>query len=292
MEYFRRQLTPRELEGEEEEIEEQLPAGLSLFWSLDDMKRYETLCREPIRLPPRREKKLKCFYYTNNNHPSLVINPAKVEVLHDKPRIYRIKQILTETQMQRLEELGKQKLNRATARNHVSGKFEPADYRIAKSGWLSNSDDMTIFPSINQRLEDITGLEMDTAEELQLGVYGIGGHYEPHYDHARGDEIKSFHGGTRNRIATLLLYLSNVEQGGATVFPIAGARVVPERGDAVFWFNLLASGGSDDLTRHAGCPVLVGAKIVCNKWIHEAEQEFRYPCKPSRTARNRLNEPN
>ena len=36
------------------------------------------------------------------------------------------------------------------------------------SGWLSNSDDMTIFPSINQRLEDITGLEMDTAEELQV----------------------------------------------------------------------------------------------------------------------------
>ena len=50
------------------------------------------------------------------------------------------------------------------------------------------------------------------------------------------------------------------------------------------------------LTRHAGCPVLVGSKwgkycfavniatqynlfnAVCNKWIHEGGQEFRRRC--------------
>ena len=32
----------------------------------------------------------------------------------------------------------------------------------------------------------------------------------------------------------------------------------------MFWYNLLASGESDNLTRHAGCPVLVGAKIGKN----------------------------
>lgn len=30
-----------------------------------------------------------------------------------------------------------------------------------------------------------TGLTMDTAEELQVANYGLGGHYEPHFDYAR-----------------------------------------------------------------------------------------------------------
>ena len=32
------------------------------------------------------------------------------------------------------------------------------------------------------------------------------------------------------------------------------------QGDAAFWWNLKRSGEGDMLTRHAGCPVLVGSK--------------------------------
>ena len=36
---------------------------------------------------------------------------------------------------------------------------------------------------INQRIEDVTGLTMSTAESLQVLNYGVGGHYVPHYDY-------------------------------------------------------------------------------------------------------------
>lgn len=54
------------------------------------------------------------------------------------------------------------------------------------SGWLSIEDDpQGIVARIDQRIEDMTGMTMSTAEQLQVVNYGIGGHYEPHYDFSR-----------------------------------------------------------------------------------------------------------
>ena len=55
---------------------------------------------------------------------------------------------------------------------------------------------------------------MDVSEDLQVVNYGIGGHYEPHFDFARKTEPDAFKElGTGNRIATILFYLSDVAAG-------------------------------------------------------------------------------
>jgi prolyl 4-hydroxylase len=36
--------------------------------------------------------------------------------------------------------------------------------------------------------------------------------------------------------------MSNVEWGGATVFPVVNGYIRPEKGSAAFWYNLYASG--------------------------------------------------
>ncbi|XP_018552492.1 prolyl 4-hydroxylase subunit alpha-1b isoform X2 [Lates calcarifer] len=251
-------------------------AGFSL---IPERKKYEMLCRgEGIRMTPRRESRLFCRYYDNNRNPMYVLAPVKQQDEWDSPYIVRYLDIISDKEIERIKQLAKPRLRRATVHDPQTGKLTTAQYRVSKSAWLTGYEDPMI-ERINQRIEDLTGLEMDTAEELQVANYGVGGQYEPHFDFGRKDEPDAFKElGTGNRIATWLFYMSDVSAGGATVFPDVGAAVWPKKGTAVFWYNLFASGEGDYSTRHAACPVLVGNKWVSNKWIHERGQEWRRPC--------------
>ncbi|RXG58866.1 Prolyl 4-hydroxylase subunit alpha-1 [Armadillidium vulgare] len=248
---------------------------------------YERLCRGESKLTPKKFRKFKC-YLQHGPGSFLRIAPVKAEVMHINPTITIYHDIIYEEEMDVIKQLAIPKFKRATVQNFVTGELETASYRISKSAWLT-SDESSYVANVNKRMEEITGLDLDTAEELQVANYGIGGHYEPHFDFARvsgensnkfireeKDAFKSL--GTGNRIATFLFYMTDVEAGGATVFPRLELSLKPIKGAAAFWYNLYPNGEGDHLTRHAACPVLVGQKWVSNKWIHERGQEFRRPC--------------
>ncbi|CAF0724352.1 unnamed protein product [Didymodactylos carnosus] len=248
---------------------------------LEEREIYERLCRQnTTHLNVARQSKLFCRY-RHNNHPRLIIAPLKEELLLDRPEIFLFHDIISSKDIEEIKSLASPKLKRAVVQNPKTAELEAANYRVSKSAWLRNEDSPAV-ARLTQLIGDATNLSMITAEDLQIANYGVGGHYEPHFDFARvrkkseKDAFSSL--GAGNRIATWLTYLSNVERGGATVFPVAGARLVPKKGSAAFWYNLFASGEGDYSTRHAACPVLIGNKWVANKWIHERGQEFRRPC--------------
>ena len=76
-----------------------------------------------------------------------------------------------------------------------------------------------------------------------------------------------------------MVYLSNVDVGGGTVFPLLELRNSVFAGDALFWKNLYTDGLTDYHTIHGGCPVLIGSKWITNKWIKYYDNFNTHPCK-------------
>ena len=93
--------------------------------------------------------------------------------------------------------------------------------RVSRSAFYSDTDPkaQAWMDKLNFRTEAMNGKKMSSDDEIQIANYGIGGHYFPHYDSNMND--------SNPRFATWLGYLSDVDQGGATVFLYPKLTVYP-----------------------------------------------------------------
>ena len=124
---------------------------------------------------------------------------------------------------------------------------------------------------IEARIARLLNWPVENGEGLQVLHYRPGAEYKPHYDYFDPDEPGTptilKRGG--QRLATLVMYLSEPARGGGTTFPDAGLEVAPVRGNAVF-FNYDRPHPSTR-TLHGGAPVIEGEKWVATKWLRERE---------------------
>ncbi|KAJ8403876.1 hypothetical protein AAFF_G00347440 [Aldrovandia affinis] len=241
---------------------------------------YEWLCQTQGSQPKHYENPgLFCDYFTNGS-PSLLLQPMKREVVSLRPYVVLYHSFITGDEAESIRDLAQPGLRRSVV---ASGeKQATAEYRISKSAWLKETAHPVV-RRVDQRITALTGLNLQPpyAEYLQVVNYGIGGHYEPHFDHATSASSPLYKLNTGNRVATLMIYLSSVEAGGSTAFIYANFSVPVVENAALFWWNLHRNGQGNGDTLHAGCPVLVGDKWVANKWVHEHGQEFQRRCSPN-----------
>ncbi|XP_055353876.1 prolyl 4-hydroxylase subunit alpha-2-like [Paramacrobiotus metropolitanus] len=245
---------------------------------------YEALCRGEERLTPAQTRELKCYYETHGN-PYLLIQPVKVEMVNKDPEIFVLHNVLFDSQAARIRDVGYEHLKRGRIMDKKEGTGVVSKVRIAKIAFLPESVDPVV-AEVNRYIGHATNLDISIAENLQINNYGIGGHYSAHYDFFANvwDPSAPPKGPILNftiwgdRIATFLAYMTNVEAGGATVFPRLNLTLFPEKGSAAFWYNKFKDGQPDPRTLHAGCPVLSGIKWVSNKWIREKGQDRQRPC--------------
>ncbi|EDV91413.1 GH14132 [Drosophila grimshawi] len=251
---------------------EPVPEDLSNL-SHDEIYRYT--CNGYIKKTPPEERNLRCGYMSET-HPFLLLAPLKVEELNRNPLLVLYHDVIYQSEIDVLNKLNRKRYERAgvviNSTSTVSKKRTSQHIFIAATRHK-------VLRTIDQRVADMTNLNMQYAEDHQLADYGIGGHYSQHFDwFGNSDLANSKCDEMGNRIATVLFYLSDVAQGGGTAFPILKQLLKPKKYAAAFWYNLHASGKGDWRNLHGGCPIIVGSKWVLNRWIREYDQSDLRPC--------------
>jgi len=239
--------------------------------------------------------------YPKNVHSPIPGHPISLKQLSDQPRVFAVNNFVAPEEV---EELLRVNQGRLTPSEVGFGGWQD-DTRTSSTSWDFNS---AAALKIQRRTFEILGMDVqpEIADAMQVLRYTVDGGnkikgqwYKPHVDWFSADGYDgsdpTVNNGT-NRMATMFLYLSDVAEGGATVFPLStshegykGGYVVhegtvntpgyintqealaacnlssealkqyPKQGNAVLFYSQGPDGSLDPWALHGGCPPLSGA---------------------------------
>lgn len=134
----------------------------------------------------------------------------------------------------------------------------------AKSPILAEELELTW--GVTQRASSLLGVDEAQFEPFQLLKYLPGEFYKQHHDHRGFYDPKD---GYPDRPITMLLFLSDVEEGGNLRFEKLGIDFRPSKGDAIVWSNVDGDGIADPDMVHEAMPVIKGSKMAVNVWVRD-----------------------
>jgi len=121
------------------------------------------------------------------------------------------------------------------------------------------------------QLAALSGIDPAYGEPLQGQRYEVGQEFKPHCDwfNPEGQDYQKYCSVAGQRTWTFMVYLNDVESGGATRFKTIGKSFQPETGKLVCWNNRRPDLRPNPNTIHHGMKVRKGVKYVITKWYRE-----------------------
>ena len=124
---------------------------------------------------------------------------------------------------------------------------------------------------LRERIAAATALPSGAQEPTQILHYAPGQRFGRHFDFL--DTANPGHAADvkqrGQRIVTLLIYLNDDFDGGATEFPHAGVAFKGATGDGLMFANVDHAGSPDPMSLHAGAPTTRGEKWLMSQWVRD-----------------------
>ena len=229
-------------------------------------------------------------------------NETWVEVISWSPRAFLVHNLFTDAEADHVVEMSRDHLKRSLTKGGGKEDAKRSKFRTSDSSSLEKYQTRVV-AALEERVAILLSYPALHQESLKVLRYNPGQLYKPHFD---AFSVKKQLPGDSNRAATVILYLTEVEEGGETNFPRAkldigydrrhrdrmerttscdGGRmwrtilpfeiklsstntVTPKKGSALVFYDLdPAANYIDDDSLHEGCPVISGEKWSATLWV-------------------------
>ncbi|KMZ60681.1 Prolyl 4-hydroxylase subunit alpha-1 [Zostera marina] len=205
----------------------------------------------------------------------------KTEVVSWSPRVFVFHNFLSEEECDYLRTIAGPRLVNSSVVNIKTGKPMLSPHRTSTGMFFRKKEwEHPIVERIETRIAAFSHVPKENGEPMQVLRYKEKQYYREHFDYFSNHLNLEKRGG--QRIATMLMYLSDNVEGGETYFPAAGngkcscagmtvdgVSVKPIKGDAVLFWSMTLNGSVDRTSFHAGCEVLSGEKWSATKWMRQ-----------------------
>ncbi|CAH9136543.1 unnamed protein product [Cuscuta epithymum] len=255
---------------------------LAFIWRLEDSYGTEPTLRglrgirhgaKPLEIGPS-----KLAY--DKEAVMLRLGYVKPEVLSWSPRIILFHNFLSTEECDYLRGIAKPRLQVSTVVDIKTGKGIKSNVRTSSGMFLNHNERLyPMIQAIEKRIAVYSQIPVENGELIQVLRYEKNELYRPHHDYFT-DEFNIKRGG--QRVATMLMYLSDDVEGGETYFPMAGTNecscggkmvkglsVKPTKGNAVLFWSMGLNGETDPSSLHGGCEVVSGEKWSATKWMRQ-----------------------
>lgn len=247
----------------------------------------------------------KCRYLHHMN-PFLKLCPFKEEQVSEQPYAVIYHDILSDFEIDQVIEIAKPNLskerefdadNSGVTELHQKNNVVKVVHQTVKT-WISEVDyknqTKMLLWKIAAKIKLATQLETQrhlSSTMMQITHYGLAGLCESHIDPTGLQEAMEEDQALPDHkqdlylngdiLGTFMAWLCDTEAGGATVFLEPGYEtiIMPQKGAALFWYDMDSSLFRDSRSCHAGCPIIKGSKWILNKWMHAYDNFVQFPCK-------------
>eukprot|EP01120_Amphizonella_sp_Union-15-10_P016240 TRINITY_DN84_c0_g1_i1.p1 TRINITY_DN84_c0_g1~~TRINITY_DN84_c0_g1_i1.p1 ORF type:complete len:262 (-),score=44.11 TRINITY_DN84_c0_g1_i1:124-909(-) len=183
--------------------------------------------------------------------------PYQVEALSFNPRIFLYHNFLLPKQCDYLINLG-------------SEYSISADSNSPYGAFLLNHQRDSIIKDIEHLIAEWTQIPIENGEVMFLRQTPAGIELPNHVDYFYGPDSEQYIGDQGNRLASVIIFLEEPEQGGEVYFPEAKIKIPCKKGDALLYFNLKADGSLDEASVHSFAKVVKGNKWTLTKWLRQS----------------------
>ena len=257
-----------------------------IYIGLDPLRR--KLCQGVVESRPA----LQCQFLHHQDH-FLLLAPFKYEEVKRSPAAGIILEVAYPEEIEKVMEEARGKMITTTLVDYNQAGDVQDGYTSRRTSKVTYRSEKSLAEPLSawtRRIELATRLDLTStklsSENYQIMNYGLGGAILTHRDsddQGLEDPVysESWHNGGP-RLATVMVWLTQVPSGGRTVFAGAGLAVATRPGAALVWWNIRSDGSLDSRNHHTGCPVTRGNKWIANKWVKWPSQMWRYPCSHNR----------